>query len=134
MREKQFENQVKGWLESQGVYRIGTDIHASGLPTAKGWWVKRWGGGEFIPAGMPDMQIVIGCFEVDVELKNENGKLDPLQIQKLRQINQAGGYAIVLRPQYFDDFKAFITDLIRRVDELRATGEIWGCDIGAGEF
>lgn len=133
MREKQFEEQVKRFLESAGIYRIGTAADKMTVePT--GYWIKRWGGSKYVPAGVPDMQITVGVFNVDVELKSETGKLDPLQVQKLKQIKQFGGFAIVLRPKDFEEFKSFIWYLIARNWQLRETGEVWGCEIGEGEL
>ena len=133
MREKQFEERVKRWLESKGIYRLGTASDQMPIEP-KGYWLKRWGGSKYIPAGVPDMQIVIGVFNLDVELKNETGKLDPMQIQKLRQIKEAGGYCMVLRPKDFEDFKKWVESAIRRDYELKCSGEVWGCYIGASEL
>lgn len=133
MREKQFEEQVKRWLESVGIYRLGT---AADQMESKpvGYWLKRWGGSKYIPAGVPDMQITVGIFNIDVELKSETGKLDPMQVQKLRQIKESGGYCMVLRPKDFDEFKEWVTAAIKRQKQLKAAGEVWGCYIGASEF
>lgn len=133
MREKQFEERVKRWLESVGVYRLGTAADQMPVKPA-GYWLKRWGGSKYIPAGVPDMQITIGVFNIDVELKSETGRLDPMQVQKLRQIRDLGGYAIVLRPKDFEEFKHFIAHLIARSWQLKDSGEVWGCSIGASEF
>ena len=73
MREKQFEEQVKRWLESVGIYRLGTAADQMTVQPA-GYWLKRWGGSKYIPAGVPDMQITVGVFNFDVELKSETGK------------------------------------------------------------
>lgn len=133
MREKLFEERVKRFLESVGIYRLGTAKDQMPIDP-KGYWLKRWGGSKYIPAGVPDMQIVIGVFNVDVELKNERGKVDPMQVQKLRQIRESGGYAVLLRPKDFDAFKEFVRWAITRSDQLKATGEVGRCDIGASEL
>lgn len=133
MREKQFEEQVKRFLESVGIYRIGTPSDQMPVKPV-GYWLKRWGGSKYIPKGVPDMQITIGVFNIDVELKNETGKLDPLQVQKLRQIKESGGYCMVLRPKDFEAFKQWVKDVIRRDYELKCEGSVWGCYIGASEF
>lgn len=101
MKEKEFENKVKRFLESQGIYRLGawTPIETNG------YYLKRWGGGQYIPAGIPDMQIVIGQLCLEVEIKNETGKLSKLQRLKIKQINNAGGFAICLKPKDFEWFK-----------------------------
>ena len=133
MREKQFEEQVKRYLESVGIYRIGTPEDQMPVKPV-GYWLKRWGGSKYIPAGVPDMQVTIGVFNIDIELKSETGHLDPLQVQKLRQIKNSGGYCMVLRPKDFDAFKQWVKDVIRRDRELKETGEVWRCFIGASEF
>lgn len=133
MREKQFEEQVKRFLESVGVYRIGTASDQMPIKP-KGYWLKMWGGSKYMPAGVPDLHICIGVFNLDVELKNETGKLDPLQVQKLRQIRESGGYAMVLRPKDFEAFKDWVIAAIKRSDQLKAMGEVWGCWIGASEL
>lgn len=133
MREKQFENQVKAFLQSVGIYRLGTSPDEMPMPP-QGYYLKRWGGSKFIPAGVPDMQITIGVFNIDVELKSETGRLDDLQVQKLVQIMDAGGYAIVLRPKDFEAFQTFISWLIIRNQQLKDTGEIWLWDIGKEEI
>lgn len=134
MREKLFEERVKRWLNSVGVYRLGTPKDQM-QTEPKGYWLKRWGGSKYIPAGVPDMQIVIGVFNLDVELKNERGKVDPLQVQKLNQIRDAGGYAILLRPKDFEAFQGFVRWAIARSDQLKQTGEVVrGCDIGTSEL
>ena len=42
--EKNFENRVKKWLESIGVYPLGTADDKMDVPPC-GYWEKRWGGG-----------------------------------------------------------------------------------------
>ncbi len=134
MREKQFEEKVKRYLESVGVYRLGTPKDQMPVKP-RGYWLKRWGGAKYIPAGCPDMQITIGAFNVDVELKNEKGKLDPMQHQKLNQIKDAGGFCMVLRPKDFEAFKDWVSQALTREEQLKATGEIpRGCEIGASEL
>lgn len=133
MREKQFEERVKRYLESVGIYRIGTPSDQMPVKPV-GYWLKRWGGSKYIPKGVPDMQVTIGVFNLDVELKSETGHLDPLQVQKLRQIKESGGYCMVLRPKDFEAFKEWVTDAIKRDQQLKETGEVRRCSIGESEF
>ena len=117
--EKLYENQIKRWLEKNGVYPLGTA--ADKMPVAPiGYYIKRWGGGNYVKSGYPDMQIVIMgvCFEV--EIKAENGRLSDLQMQKIEQINTSNGYATSTRPSGFDDLKKWIKEVIRWYDELVA--------------
>lgn len=57
------------------------------------------------------MQIVIKGICVEVELKGPSGRPSPLQVQKIRQINESGGIGFILYPKNFDDFKAFVIEL-----------------------
>ena len=108
--EKNFENRLKRWLETQGVYPLGTDIlQMKKYPT--GYWIKRWGGGQYTKSGLPDMQIVIKGICVEVELKGPSGRPNPLQVQKIRQINESGGIGFILYVKHFDDFKRFVIEL-----------------------
>ena len=56
---------------------------------------KRWGGGKYTKAGMPDMHIVVNGISIEAELKAPNGRPSELQIQKLNQITDAGCIALV---------------------------------------
>ena len=52
--EKNFENRLKRWLESMGIYPLGHPkdkimVHPCG------YYEKRWGGGRFQKSGLPDM-------------------------------------------------------------------------------
>lgn len=105
--EKSFENRLKDWLESEGIYPLGTPVQDMKVPPC-GYWEKRWGGGKYIKAGMPDMHIVVCGISIEVELKAPNGRPSELQIQKLNQIDDAGCIALVLFPKDFENFKGLI--------------------------
>ncbi len=105
--EKSFENRLKDWLESEGIYALGTPVQDMKVPP-RGYWEKRWGGGKYIKAGMPDMHIVVDGISIEVELKAPNGRPSELQIQKLNQIDDAGCIALVLFPKDFEKFKGLI--------------------------
>ena len=51
--EKNFENKVKRYLESIGVYDLGTGADKMKVAPC-GYYEKRWGGG-YSKAGLPDM-------------------------------------------------------------------------------
>lgn len=108
--EKLFENRVKKWLESEGIYPLGTPQQKM---TAKpcGYWEKRWGGGTFTKAGLPDLHIVVCGKSIDVELKGPKGKPSDLQMFTINQINRSGGLAILLYPKDFDKLKAIIKEV-----------------------
>lgn len=105
--EKSFEEKLKAWLESQGIYALGTP--AQDMPVEPcGYWEKRWGGGKYIKSGMPDMHIVVKGISIEAELKAPNGKPSPLQIQKLNQIDDARCISLVLYPKDFEKFQRLV--------------------------
>jgi hypothetical protein len=105
--EKQFEERLKGWLESEGIYALGTPKQDMPVKPC-GYFEKRWGGGKYTKSGMPDMHIVVNSISVEVELKAPNGKPSELQIQKINQIDDAGCIGLVLYPKDFEKFKKII--------------------------
>ena len=105
--EKNFEESLKRWLESEGIYSLGTGEQDM-VAKPCGYWEKRWGGGKYTKAGMPDMHIVVNGISIEIELKAPNGKPSELQIQKLNQIWDAGCISMVLFPKDFDKFKRLI--------------------------
>ena len=104
--EKSFEEKLKRWLESEGIYRLGTPKQDM-VAEPCGYWEKRWGS-KYSGAGWPDMHIVVNCISLEVELKAPNGKPSELQIQKLNQIDEAGCIGLVLFPKDFDRFKKLV--------------------------
>ena len=69
------------------------------------WHMKVFGGGTFQRAGIPD---IIGCYHgrfFALELKAEKGRPSELQLYNIDKINKAGGYALVLYPNQFEEFK-----------------------------
>ena len=105
--EKSFEDKLKDWLESEGIYPLGTEQQKITTPPC-GYWEKRWGGGKYIKSGMPDMHIVVNGISIEAELKAPNGRPSDLQIQKLNQIDDAGCISVVLFPKDFENFKRLI--------------------------
>ena len=112
--EKSFEEKLKAWLESEGIYALGTpkqDMRAEPC----GYWYKRWGGGKYVKAGLPDMQIVVKGINLDVELKAPNGRPSELQKQKLNQKDDADCCALVLYPKDFEKFKRLVLHIKKYV-------------------
>ena len=109
-QEKSFEDKLKDWLESQGIYALGTEKQKMTTPPC-GYWEKRWGGGKYIKSGMPDMHIVVYGISVEAELKAPGNKPSALQKQKLNQIDDSGCIAVVLYPKDFENFKRLILHL-----------------------
>lgn len=88
--EKNFEQKVKTFVESQG-----------------GWCVKFFAN-AFTKAGVPDLLCCVNGYFVAVEVKAENGKPSPLQIKNVDMIREANGFAFVLYPSGFEEFKLFV--------------------------
>ena len=111
-QEKSFEEKLKKWLESEGIYALGTAKQDMTTEPC-GYWEKRWGGGKYTKAGLPDMHIVVNGASIEVELKAPNGRPSELQIQKLNQIDDAGCIAVVLFPKDFENFKELVMGIKR---------------------
>ena len=93
MREKQFENQVKDFLEDEGC-----------------WFLKTWSNG-IQRQGVPDLLVCCNSYFLGIELKNETGTPSDLQLWNIEKIREAGGFSFVLYPSGFMQFKKFIHGL-----------------------
>lgn len=105
--EKNFEEKLKRWLESEGIYGLGTPEQNIRTPLC-GYWEKRWGGGQYTKSGLPDMHIVVNGVSIEAELKAPEGRLSVLQKRNLKQIGDANCIAVVIHPKEFDNFKQLI--------------------------
>lgn len=93
--EKLFENKVKRYLESKGIYALGTPKQNITVPVI-GYYEKRWGGGQFAKSGLPDLHCVVNGISIESELKAPNGKPSELQLKHLDFINQSAiGHILV---------------------------------------
>jgi hypothetical protein len=88
--EKNFENRLKKFLESEGC-----------------WFVKFFAN-AYTKSGIPDLLVCCNGYFVAVEVKAPNGKPSELQKLNIRRINEAHGIGIVLYPDQFDDFKEMV--------------------------
>lgn len=88
--EKNFENRVKKFLKSEGIF-----------------YVKYFANG-YTQAGIPDILACHNGIFLGIEVKAEGGKLSELQKVKLREIAEAGGGAVVVFPSGFELFKKYI--------------------------
>jgi len=109
--EKNFENRLKDWLESEGIYPLGHPEDKMTVPPC-GYWEKRWGGGRYTKSGLPDMKITIKGISLEVELKASNGTPSELQKRNLAQINQSQCFGFVLYPEGFEQFKDLVKGVI----------------------
>lgn len=94
-QEKSFENRVKAYLESQGIYAFGTPKQDITIPII-GYYEKRWGGGQFAKSGLPDLHIVVRGKSIESELKAPNGKPSLLQLKNLELINASDSIGHIL--------------------------------------
>lgn len=92
--EKNFENKIKAYLKSIGAYFIKTH------------------GDRFSRVGTPDIIACVNGHFVAVEVKATNGKPSELQKYHIQQINNAGGYGVILYPDDFEDFKKYVQKLL----------------------
>lgn len=104
--EKNFENGVKRWFHSMGIYPAGQREDKMIVPQV-GWYLKVWGGG-FQKSGIPDILICIGGVFIGCEVKAPDGRPSHLQIQNLKQIDRSGGYGVLLYPDHWLLFQNFI--------------------------
>lgn len=93
MSEKAFENKIKAYLKSIGAYFIKTH------------------GDRFSRVGTPDIIACVNGQFVAVEVKAEKGKPSELQLHHIEEIKKAGGYATILYPKDFENFKKEMTKL-----------------------
>ena len=112
--EKTFEESLKRWLETEGVYALGTPIQEMLTPPC-GYYEKRWGGGKYTKSGLPDLHIVVNGISIEVELKAPHGRPSELQKQKLKQIDSAGCIGMVLYPRDFEKFQKLILHIKTRM-------------------
>lgn len=108
--EKNFENRIKRWFHSVGIYPAGYRKDKMVVPQ-KGWYVKIWGGG-FQKSGIPDILICVSGVFIGCEVKRTNGKPSSLQLVNLRQIDNSSGIAVLLYPEYLEVFKNLILCII----------------------
>lgn len=101
--EKNFENKVKKFLKENNC-----------------WLLKYWGGAAYTKKGIPDLLVCCNGKFMGIELKALNGKPSPLQIYNLREIDKAGGFAILLYPEDYTLFQNFV-DCIQASDYENAT-------------
>mgnify|MGYP002518193168 CR=1 FL=1 len=94
--EKNFENKIKKYLDSQGC-----------------WYVKYFAN-RMTKSGIPDILACVNGYFLAIEVKAERGKPSPLQIHHRSKIREAGGMSIILYPDQFEDFKLLVNDLIKR--------------------
>jgi hypothetical protein len=94
--EKTYENKIKKFLTEQGA-----------------WFVKYWSGAssdghKYTKDGVPDILCCLDGKFLGIEVKAKTGKPSKLQLYHLREIDQSGGYAVLLYPDDWDLFKNLV--------------------------
>lgn len=105
--EKNFENKIKSFLKEEGC------------------WEVKYFANAFTPSGIPDILACIGGYFVGIEVKAQNGTPSDLQLDNVAEINKAGGFAFVLYPSAFEEFKKFVIDLKHDCFNRNRIPEIW---------
>ena len=116
--EKIFEEKVKRYLESKGIYRLGTPKNKMSV-TPVGYYEKRFAN-AYTEAGLPDMHIVIKGISIEAELKQATGRPSDLQLIKIQRIIESGSIAFILYPKDFELFKDLINEIIRENYDCKA--------------
>ena len=104
--EKQFENKVKRWLESEGIYSAGTPQDRKKVPEW-GWYLKTWGGG-YQKSGIPDLLLCVNGIFISAELKGDTGTPSDLQLKNTAAVNGSNGIGVVLYPKGFERFQNIV--------------------------
>lgn len=110
--EKKFENQIKRYFHSVGIYPAGYPENKMNAPIT-GWYIKYWAGAQFTKSGVPDILACINGHFVAVEVKAADGTPSDLQILNCKRINAGRGLAFVLYPSAFDEFKELVNSIVQ---------------------
>lgn len=114
--EKNFENRIKHWLQSKGIYPPNTPKQKI-KANPKGYYEKRFGS-QFSISGLPDMHLCINGHSIDLELKSDKGKPSQTQVKILENINAWGGEGYLVYPSDWDKIKKRIEDVINGTERV----------------
>ena len=92
--EKNFENKIKQFLKDNGCYYV------------------KYFANRMTKVGVPDILACVNGYFVGIEVKAENGVPSDLQIYNIEQIQDAGGFGVIVKPSQWEDFKDFIEALL----------------------
>ena len=92
-QEKTFENKIKKFLDENRC-----------------WYIKYFAN-RMTKSGIPDILACVNGYFVAIEVKAQNGKPSELQLWNVDKIRDAGGIAMILYPNQFEEFKSMIFDL-----------------------
>lgn len=91
--EKRFETKIKEYLDAEGAFYI------------------KYFANRNTKSGIPDILACVNGYFVAIEVKAQNGHATALQIHHCTEIRLAGGFAFILYPSGFEEFKRFIKKL-----------------------
>lgn len=83
--EKNFENKIKSYLEKNSC-----------------WFVKFFAN-AYTKIGVPDILACVNGWFVGIEVKAPNGKPSELQKYNVKKLNSCNGFAVIVKPEQFDD-------------------------------
>ena len=104
--EKNYENKIKAYLKENNAYFV------------------KFFANRMTKTGVPDILACVNGYFVAIEVKAEHGKPSELQKYNVRQINNSGGFAMILYPQDWESFKKLVEHL--NLSELGHAQEL--CD------
>lgn len=113
--EKNFEERIKRWLQTKGVYPPNTPkqkIKAKPI----GYYEKRFGS-QFSISGLPDMHICIQGRSIDLELKNVRGRPSAAQIKILSNINEWGCEGYLVYPKDWPKIEKRLMEVINETKD-----------------
>lgn len=110
--EKRLENKLKRFLETKGIYRLGSPKQKKKIPQVGFYWKNHEGSMFDTIKGRPDLVIFIKSTYVFIELKASCGKPSIHQIRILNEINNVGGIGLLCYPKDFEDTCKLIEEII----------------------
>lgn len=131
--EKLFENRIKKYFHSIGVYPAGYATDKMDIDMV-GWYTKIWGGG-YQKSGIPDILCCVNGITIAVEVKASNGRPSELQKLNVKRINKSGGVALFLYPEGFEQFKNLMQEVVKcnthiqELSALKSANTSTKCDI-----
>lgn len=88
--EKNFENKIKKYLKDNGAYFV------------------KYFANRMTKVGIPDILACVNGYFMGIEVKAEKGTPSELQIYNIKQINEALGLGVIVRPSDFEKLKEII--------------------------
>lgn len=108
--EKRYEMKFRRWLESKGIYKIGTPKQKMKVPQI-GIFMKNFGC-QFTTNGTPDYLLDIKGRAVWLEFKASKGRPSVVQVKIVDNINSWGGIARIIYPNDFEETCRLIEEVI----------------------